>query len=84
MSAGPVQGPSRDRLGASEASRVERRVYIHASPSRVWATLHDPDELPALFPELATGPEVTVAVPYIDADIHDLAGLTALGERLWR
>ena len=34
--------------------------------------------------ELATAPEVTVAVPYIDADIHDLAGLTALGERLWR
>jgi anion-transporting ArsA/GET3 family ATPase len=33
--------------------------------------------------ELATAPEVTVAVPYVDADIHDVAGLTALGDRLW-
>jgi hypothetical protein len=29
-------------------------------------------------------PEVTVAVPYLDADIHDLGGLLQLGERLWR
>jgi anion-transporting ArsA/GET3 family ATPase len=33
--------------------------------------------------ELAVAPEVTVAVPYLDADIHDLPGLVALGERLW-
>ena len=34
--------------------------------------------------ELATAPEVTVSVPYQDEDIHDLAGLARLGERLWR
>jgi anion-transporting ArsA/GET3 family ATPase len=34
--------------------------------------------------ELAVAPEVTVAVPYLDEDIHDLAGLLRLGERLWR
>jgi anion-transporting ArsA/GET3 family ATPase len=34
--------------------------------------------------ELSVTPEVTVAVPYLDADIHDLGGLLQLGERLWR
>ena len=34
--------------------------------------------------ELSVAPEVTVAVPYLDADIHDLGGLLQLGERLWR
>jgi anion-transporting ArsA/GET3 family ATPase len=34
--------------------------------------------------ELAVAPEVTVAVPYLDEDIHDLGGLLRLGERLWR
>jgi anion-transporting ArsA/GET3 family ATPase len=34
--------------------------------------------------ELAVAPEVTVAVPYLDEDIHDLAGLLRLGDRLWR
>jgi anion-transporting ArsA/GET3 family ATPase len=34
--------------------------------------------------ELAASPDVTVAVPYIGADIHDLAGLSGLGERIWR
>jgi anion-transporting ArsA/GET3 family ATPase len=34
--------------------------------------------------ELSVAPEVTVAVPYLDADIHDLSGLAELGERLWR
>jgi len=33
--------------------------------------------------ELAADLQVTVAIPYVDADIHDLAGLTALGESLW-
>jgi len=33
--------------------------------------------------ELAVAPDVTVAVPYLDADVHDLAGLLALGDRLW-
>jgi anion-transporting ArsA/GET3 family ATPase len=34
--------------------------------------------------ELAMSPDVTVAVPYLDEDIHDLGGLARLGERLWR
>jgi anion-transporting ArsA/GET3 family ATPase len=34
--------------------------------------------------ELATAPEVTVAVPFVQGDVHDLAGLAALGDRLWR
>jgi anion-transporting ArsA/GET3 family ATPase len=34
--------------------------------------------------ELAEAPDVTVAVPYFDADIHDLRGLVRLGEKLWR
>lgn len=33
--------------------------------------------------ELAASPEVTVTVPYVDAEIHDLAGLVRLGERIW-
>ena len=32
---------------------VERRVYVHAQPRRVWLALHDPAALPNLFPELA-------------------------------
>ena len=34
--------------------------------------------------ELAQAPEVVATVPYFDADIHDLAGLIALGDRIWR
>jgi anion-transporting ArsA/GET3 family ATPase len=34
--------------------------------------------------ELSVAPEVTVAVPYLDEDIHDLPGLLRLGDRLWR
>ncbi|HRW39898.1 MAG TPA: ArsA-related P-loop ATPase, partial [Aquihabitans sp.] len=33
---------------------------------------------------LARSPEVVAAVPYFDADIHDLAGLLQLGEQIWR
>ncbi|MFN8018109.1 MAG: ArsA-related P-loop ATPase [Acidimicrobiales bacterium] len=33
---------------------------------------------------LARSPEVVAAVPYFDADIHDLAGLLALGDQIWR
>jgi hypothetical protein len=35
---------------------VERRVFVHASPRTVWATLHDPAGMSALFPELRLGP----------------------------
>lgn len=34
--------------------------------------------------ELASTPELTAAVPYFDDDIHSLAGLLRLGERIWR
>jgi anion-transporting ArsA/GET3 family ATPase len=33
--------------------------------------------------ELASVADVVIAVPYLDSDIHDLAGLVHLGERLW-
>lgn len=33
---------------------------------------------------LARTPDVVASVPYFDADIADLAGLIALGERIWR
>ncbi|MCU1356829.1 MAG: oxyanion-translocating ATPase [Acidimicrobiales bacterium] len=33
---------------------------------------------------LARSPEVVAAVPYFDADIHDLAGLLQLGDQIWR
>jgi len=33
---------------------------------------------------LARSPEVVAAVPYFDADIHDLTGLLELGEQIWR
>lgn len=48
----------RSGSGGSTAGRrhVERRVYIRATPRQVWATLHDPDQIPALFTELTTGP----------------------------
>jgi hypothetical protein len=48
--------PSTGRRGAPAPSHVERRVYVRASPRRVWATLHDGDELDALFTELTMGP----------------------------
>ena len=35
---------------------VERRVFVQASPRLVWATLHDPADGAALFPELHYGP----------------------------
>ena len=34
--------------------------------------------------ELSQAPEVVATVPYFDSDIHDLAGLIALGDRIWR
>ncbi|HUF33236.1 MAG TPA: hypothetical protein VMN58_08535, partial [Acidimicrobiales bacterium] len=33
--------------------------------------------------ELATVPDAVASVPYLDTDIVDLAGLAAVGERLW-
>jgi len=33
---------------------------------------------------LSRSPDVVATVPYFDADIHDLGGLLALGEQIWR
>ena len=33
--------------------------------------------------ELATRPDVVVAVPFFETDIYDLAGLLRLGRTLW-
>jgi anion-transporting ArsA/GET3 family ATPase len=33
---------------------------------------------------LARTPDVVAAVPYFDADIHDLSGLLELGDQIWR
>ncbi|MGN6695089.1 MAG: ArsA family ATPase, partial [Aquihabitans sp.] len=33
---------------------------------------------------LARTPDVVAAVPYFDADIHDLSGLLQLGDQIWR
>jgi hypothetical protein len=41
---------------SSEHGAVERRVFVHAAPRTVWATLHDPAATSALFPELHLGP----------------------------
>ena len=34
--------------------------------------------------DLASTPDVVASVPYFDADIRDLGGLLALGDRIWR
>jgi carbon monoxide dehydrogenase subunit G len=41
---------------AAEVGGVERRVFVHASPRIVWATLHDPELTDDLFPEVRLGP----------------------------
>jgi hypothetical protein len=55
MATGTLGRPSEGRRHTPGPSRVERRVYVRASPRRVWATLHDPD-LACLFAELTIGP----------------------------
>jgi carbon monoxide dehydrogenase subunit G len=49
-------GGRRERVGAAGPGRVERRVFVYATPHVVWATLHDPAATAALFPELRLGP----------------------------
>jgi hypothetical protein len=56
MSAGMIQRPSTSSRGGPDAVHVERRVYVRASPRRVWGTLHDATQQAALLPELAIGP----------------------------
>ena len=40
----------------SDSGSVERRIFVHAAPRTVWATLHDPSATRVLFPELHLGP----------------------------
>ena len=53
-------GGSRTRgrppANVSTSGQVERRVFVHASPRTVWATLHDASATRVLFPELRLGP----------------------------
>jgi len=51
-----TNGPSRVRPGRHEPGAVERRVFVNASPRVVWATLHDPANAGALFPQLRLDP----------------------------
>jgi carbon monoxide dehydrogenase subunit G len=44
------------RAERSDRGPVERRVFVHATPRTVWATLHDPAATSILFPELRLGP----------------------------
>lgn len=44
------------RPGPSEPGRVERRVFVNASPRAVWAALHDPANAAVLFPQLRLDP----------------------------
>lgn len=57
MAVGTGGGRARSRPPAlSNSGSVERRLFVHASPRTVWATLHDPAATKALFPELRLGP----------------------------
>ncbi len=46
----------RGRAVPETRGAVERRVFVHAAPRTVWATLHDPAATTGLFPELHFGP----------------------------
>lgn len=56
MGPGRTDGGRTEGVGTDDRGSVERRVYVHASPHTVWATLHDPINIAALFPELRLGP----------------------------
>ena len=56
MAAGMIDRHTDQGRNAAGRRDVERRVYIRASPRRVWATLHDPDLVHVLFGELTVGP----------------------------
>jgi len=57
MAIGPFRSERRLRPHApGDARQVERRVFVNAPPRAVWAALHEPSNLAALFPELQLGP----------------------------
>src|SRR4051812_8263910 len=50
-------GDEMARVGSPRTTgSVERRVFVHAAPRTVWAALHEPGNLEAIFPELRFGP----------------------------
>jgi carbon monoxide dehydrogenase subunit G len=53
---GGATGGRPDGFDSTDPGAVERRVFVHATPRTVWATLHDPALTAALFPELRLGP----------------------------
>ena len=53
---GGPHGARHEALGTADGAAVERRVFVHATPRVVWATLHDPALTGILFPELKLGP----------------------------
>src|SRR4051812_26641120 len=57
MAIRPFGSPRRSgRRQLHDARHVERRVFVNAPPRIVWAALHDPANVAALFPELSLGP----------------------------
>jgi hypothetical protein len=56
MAIGPLRSAPRAESRTAEPRPVERRVFVNASPRIVWAALHDPSHVRALFPELTLGP----------------------------
>ena len=58
VGAGGPSGEGPARVGRTDRGAVERRVFVHATPRTVWATLHDPAAAVFLFPELRLGPAV--------------------------
>jgi len=86
--AADVLRSSADDLGADVAPLVD------APPARVSGVLSEVAHSFSNFQvvakreaeqraELTGAPEVTVAVPYLDEDVHDLGGLARLGAHLW-
>jgi carbon monoxide dehydrogenase subunit G len=53
---GGTGGGRAARVESTDRGPVERRVFVHATPRTVWATLHDPAATTVLFPELRLGP----------------------------
>jgi hypothetical protein len=53
---GSAPGTRPDGLEPADRGAVERRVFVHATPRVVWATLHDSAATGLVFPELSLGP----------------------------
>jgi len=76
--ASAAKGAARGALDEAAARRVLRTVGESFLNFEVVAKREA--ELRA---ELATVPELVLSVPYFESDIHDLAGLAALGSHLF-